>query len=297
MNSRIRFILLLILITFFWGATFPLIKVSLQYISPMPFLGFRFLVSALVFVPFILRKKDLLSRESIKYGFWAGFYLMIGYVFQTVGLLYTGAAVSGLITSLYVIILPILSVVYLHYRVRRIVIISSIVAFSGLLLTSTGSFSGPLAWFGDVLTLVCAFAYAFQLAYLSKYTVKVDTYVFSFYQLLVVAVFSFALWPIIPGEHVVINTFVIFSILFTGIFAGSLAIFVMTKSLAVVEPSVAGIIFVGEPIFAVLTSVIFISEKLSVPMIIGGAMMLIAILLVSLSGQRKGNNALEKNQA
>ena len=283
MSKNLYYSIFLLLITFFWGVTFPLIKVSLEYISPLPFLALRFSVSTIIILPFVMRNRQFRDRKAMIYGFWAGFYLMLGYVFQTIGLLYTSAGASGLITGLYVVILPLISIVYLKTRVSRIIIISSITAFTGLIIMSTGAFSGALGWFGDILTMICAFAYAANLAYLSKRAAEFDSYVFSFYQLLMVAVFSALAIPFIPGERFLLNTYVIFTILFTAIFAGVLAIFVTTKAMIYVEPSVAGIIFVGEPIFAALTSVWLIDEHLSLYTIIGGTIMVIAIFIVTLS--------------
>jgi drug/metabolite transporter (DMT)-like permease len=283
MSKNLYYSIFLLIVTFFWGVTFPLIKVSLEYISPLPFLALRFSVSTIIILPFVLRNRQLRDRKAMIYGFWAGFFLMLGYVFQTIGLLYTSAGASGLITGLYVVILPLISIVYLKTRVNRIIIISSIIAFTGLIIMSTGAFSGALGWFGDILTMICAVAYAANLAYLSKRAAEFDSYVFSFYQLLIVAVFSALAIPFFPGEHFLLNAYVIFTVLFTAIFAGVLAIFVTTKAMIYVEPSVAGIIFVGEPIFAALTSVWLINERLSLYTIIGGTIMVVAIFIVTLS--------------
>ncbi len=283
MTKNLYYSLFLLLITFFWGVTFPLIKVSLEYLSPMPFLALRFATSSLIILPFAVRNKQFRDRKTIIYGLWAGFYLMLGYVFQTIGLMYTSAASSGLITGLYVVILPLISIVYLKVRVSWVIIVSSIVAFTGLFIMSTGAFYGSSALFGDILTIICAFAYAVNLAYLSKHSASMDSYVFSFYQLFVVAVFSAIAIPLIPGEKIIFNSFVIFTILFTAIFAGVLAIFVTTKAMIYVEPSVAGIIFVGEPVFAALTSVWLIDEHISIYTIIGGTIMVLAIFLITIS--------------
>ncbi|EQD36123.1 DMT family permease, partial [mine drainage metagenome] len=176
-----------------------------------------------------------------------------------------------------------ISIVYLRVRVSRIIIVSSIVAFTGLIIMSTGAFYGASALFGDSLTIICAFAYAVNLTYLSKHSASVDSYVFSFYQLFVVAVFSAIAIPIIPGERMIFNSYVIFTILFTAIFAGVLAIFVTTKAMIYVEPSLAGIIFVGEPVFAALTSVWLINEHISIYTLIGGTIMVLAILMITIS--------------
>lgn len=282
MSTKFLYSMLLLLVTFFWGVTFPLIKQSLYYISPLPFLAIRFAISTLLFVPLVIRKRALFERRNVITGIIAGTYLAGGYVFQTIGLLYTSAAASGMITGLYVIILPILSVVYLKIRLTRTVGLSSILAFVGLIVMSYGSFySGSLAWFGDILTLVCALGYAFQLAYLSKYSPKADSYVLSFYQLLVTAILTSVLIPFYPHEAFVFNGYVIFSIVFTAIFAGILAIYVMTRAMIYVEPSLAGIIFVGEPIFAAISSVILIGEKLAFSTIVGGIIMVAAIFIVT----------------
>lgn len=284
MSKKLLYSLLLLLVTFFWGVTFPLIKHSLEFISPLPFLAIRFAISTVLFLPLVIRNKGLFKRENIVIGLGAGIYLAAGYVFQTIGLLYTSAAASGLITGLYVIILPILSVVYLKIRLTGVIVFSSILAFVGLIIMSYGSFySGSMAWLGDILTLICAFGYAFQLAYLAKNSSKADSYVLSFYQLLITAVITAVMIPAYPNEVVTLNLYVIFTLFFTAVFAGILAIYVMTRAMIFVEPSLAGIIFVGEPIFAALSSVLLIGEKLTISTIVGGIIMVLAIFLVTYS--------------
>ncbi|MCL4451668.1 MAG: EamA family transporter [Candidatus Thermoplasmatota archaeon] len=73
MSKNLYYSLLLLLVTFFWGVTFPLIKVSLVYISPLPFLALRFSVSTIIILPFIARNRQLRDRKAMIYGFWAGF--------------------------------------------------------------------------------------------------------------------------------------------------------------------------------------------------------------------------------
>ena len=79
---------------------------------PVIFLFIRFLISSIILLPLVGIKK-LRTRGGEVEGIIAGFLLFVGYYFQTVGLKFTTPADSGIITGLYVVIVPLLSYVYL----------------------------------------------------------------------------------------------------------------------------------------------------------------------------------------
>lgn len=282
MASRNQFLYLglLLLVTFFWGLTFPLIKNSLVFVSPVLFLSLRFLVSSLLLLPF-LRNRNAFSRTNIKYGMIAGAFLFIGYYFQTVGLEYTTAAKSGIITGTYVVLIPVISYFYLRKKITRTDTVASLMAFVGLITMSAGNISNTTVQLGDVLTLICAVGYAFQIAYVSKYARNLDSTVFTFYQILTVGILSTVAIPTYPLSSNVINYYVIFTIFFTAIFAGVFGYYINTKALVFVEPTTAGIIFVGEPIFAAVTSVIINGEVLGTLGLVGGGVMVLAMFLTT----------------
>ena len=141
MDRKILYMGLLLSVTFFWGVTFPVVKVALGYIGPGPFLALRFLAATIMLAFFVRRGKGFLAPSNIKHGMVAGFLLFIGYYFQTVGLEYTSAAASGIITGAYVVILPLMSYLYLKTKVSRVDLFASIIAFGGLILMSLGSVS------------------------------------------------------------------------------------------------------------------------------------------------------------
>lgn len=280
-RGKTYYLLLLLLVTFFWGVTFPIIQVSLQFIGPVSFLAIRFAVSAGIMLPFVLVRKRENMRNTVKYSLIAGFLLFLGYYFQTVGLVYTTPAKSGIITGLYVVLLPLVSFTYLKKKVSRIDIIASMIAFSGLIIMSIGSGNSSRIQTGDLLTLVCAVAYTFQIAYVSKRSHEVDSVYFTFFQLLFVSVFSFAAIPTFEPYKFTINAYVVFTIIFTALFAGILAYYVSNRALIYVEPSAAGVIFVGEPVFAVISSVVITGEILGSYIIAGGSLMIIAMFITT----------------
>ncbi|MGC8506410.1 MAG: DMT family transporter [Thermoplasmata archaeon] len=289
-NPKIFYMGLLLLVTFFWGVTFPLIKITLGFISPVSFLIIRFLASSVLLLPFVVRNRSLRRARDIRLGISAGFLLFLGYFFQTVGLNYTTASQSGIITGLYVVLLPIISLVYLKLRPDRVSVVASFIAFAGLIVMSAGDLGNSGIQFGDVLTIVSAVAYSFQIAYVSKYSSSLDTYVFTFYQLLSVAIFSSIFLPFM-GSPFTINYSVIFTVLFTAIFAGIFAIFVSNRSLIYVEPTAAGVIFVGEPVFAAITSVMITGQELGIYTVIGGTVMIFAMFLTTFRNYLIGKKA------
>ncbi len=281
---------LLLLVTFFWGLTFPIIKLALTFVSPVLFLSLRFLLSALFLVPF-LRNRNAFSRTNMKYGTIAGALLFIGYYFQTVGLEFTVAAKSGIITGTYVVLIPVISYFYLKKKIRRMDSIASIMAFAGLIIMSAGNVSNAQVQLGDILTLICAFGYAFQVAYVSKHSRNLDSTVFTFYQILVVGVLSTIALPTYPLAHQVINYYVVFAIFFTAAFAGVFGYYINTKALIFVEPTTAGIIFVGEPIFAAVTSVIINGDVLGILGVLGGGIMVLAMFFTTFDKYLAGRRA------
>lgn len=298
-RGKTYYLLLLLLVTFFWGITFPLIKVSLQYIGPVDFLALRFFVSAAIMLPFVLVRKMENIRLTAKYSFIAGLLLFLGYYFQTVGLVYTTPAKSGIITGIYVVLLPLISYTYLRKKAGRIDVLASVVAFAGLIIMSIGSVGNAGVQFGDVLTLICAVAYAYQIAYVSKHSGEVDSVNFTFFQLLFVSVFSLIAIPTYEPYLFELNSYVIFTVVFTAFFAGILAYYVSNKALIYVEPSAAGIIFVGEPVFATLTSVVLNVEQIGIYIIAGGSLMVSAMFIttfyryLSEKKKRKANHSPE----
>lgn len=288
---------MLLLVTFFWGVTFPVVKFALQFSSPDTFLALRFLIASAVMGLFLRRGRKNLNRNTVLHGIMAGFLLFLGYYFQTVGLDYTSAAASGVITGVYVIILPVLSYVYLSSRISRVDILASLIAFSGLILMSISSGTHGTTQLGNLLTLICGIAYAFQIIYVSKHSSKLDSSAFTFYQLAFVTVFSALTIPISPGGIGTVNTDVVLAALFTALVGSVFGYYVSTVALIYVDASAAGIIFVGEPIFAALSSVVLVHEVLSRVVIAGAILMVIAMFLTTVDKylrehKRRGKSAL-----
>ena len=278
MRGKIFYFMLLISVVIIWGATFPIMKLSLYYITPTMLLSFRFLLSGLLMLPMVIKNKMLVEKKNIILGITGGILLFIAYYTQTVGLEYTTSSQSGLITGMYVVLLPIISLLYLKIKLNKVDVIAVSIGFIGLILMSSLKFNSADS-FGDLLTFICAIFYAIQTAYVFKYTKFLDSMVFTFYQLLMVGVLSTIFLPFSWEPSGLLKPIVIFTIVFTAIFASFFAILINTKVLMYIEPTAAGVVYVGEPVFAVIASILILREIPTLYTIIGGIIIVLAMFM------------------
>lgn len=263
-------------ITIFWGVTFPIIKLALNDISPMLFIGIRFSLAALILLPFLLKPLLNSNIHLIKAGLFLGLLYFIGFATQTVGLQYTTATKSGFITGTFVVFIPILQLILERRAPGKGNIFGILLVIIGLILLSSKGITmldiinelGSNFNIGDLLTLICAFFYALYVVYIDIITKKFDYKPLIILQVLFtgIAGFVFAFLFDAAGIESVrydFNKTVILVILYTAIFSSILATVIQTKYQKVVTPTKAGIIFSLEPIFAALFAFIIIQEEIS----------------------------------
>ena len=240
----------LVIVAVVWGATFPIIKLSLTFIDPISFLLFRFAIAAVVLLPFVIKKMN--KRDAI-YGTIVGIPLFLGYVTQTVGLQYTSPSMSGLITGIYIVLTPILSIFILRNGLDMVKIYLAVAAFVGMALMTISSTSGEAL--GNLLTIATAFCYALQLVLTEKYLKTGNPLVFTFFQLIVVAVLSLLISPgSVLKAGILTNGYVLFSVLFNAILGSTLAIWLMSVAIRNTNAYISALILVIEPVSAVEVS-------------------------------------------
>jgi drug/metabolite transporter (DMT)-like permease len=291
MRGKIFYFSLLISVVVIWGATFPIMKLSLYYITPTMLLSFRFLLSAALMLPLVLKNKMFVEKKNLVLGIIGGILLFIAYYAQTVGLEYTTSSQSGLITGMYVVLLPIISLLYLKIKLNKVDVIAVSVGFIGLIMMSSLKFNSADA-FGDLLTFICAIFYGIQTAYVFKYTKFLDSMVFTFYQLLMVGVLSTIFLPFSWEPSGLSKPIVIFTIVFTALFASFFAILINTRALMYIEPTAAGVVYVGEPVFAVIASILILREIPTVYIIAGGVIIVLAMLIETIHKYLESKNSL-----
>ncbi len=278
--------------TLIWGGTFALIKNAFTDVSPLLFLGLRFGLATLIFLPFVYSQLRDTNKKTLIAGAILGVFYFTGFATQSVGLNLTSATKSGFITGTFVIFIPILQLIIERRKPKWFNLVSVILVLVGLVMLSskgdnTLDFFKQLGSdfnFGDLLTLICALLFAFQVVYVDVFTKKYDYLPMVFVQLLITGlggfIFSF-FFSISALEEVrfTMNMSVVSAILYTSIFASIIATVIQLKYQKIVSPTKAGIIFSIEPIFAAVFAYFLLSEKISNFGLVGCVVIFISLIV------------------
>ena len=279
--------LILLFVTFTWGLSFPLIKISLQFISPVSFVFIRFLLTLLIFY-FIFRKRLDPSRfKEWKYGIILGIFLFFGFALQTFGLKFTSASKSAFITGTNLIVIPFAQYFILKNKPKIENLIGAGIVMLGLYILTEAYFTTPNI--GDIATIFCAISFAIHIVLLDKYSRFINFNYLVFGQFLTMVILSFLfmiIFEIFIFEEFFfkINLKLIFSILFISIFSTLIGIMLMTKYQKATTPLRAGIIYNMESVFAVFFAFIILGELMNFNQLIGVIIMLLGLLISEFYG-------------
>ena len=261
-----------------WGLAFVVMKDAIERQSVNNFLFTRFTLAVVVMLlirPQVIKKfnKDLLLRGSM-----AGVFLGFGYIFQTLGLERTGAAITGFITGLYVVLTPLLASFVLKEQISRFVWLCIFIATIGLALLSVQGFS---VGFGEMLVLMSAIFFAAHIIALSKWSPGRDVYAMTVVQLTICALMA-GIASISEGYSPPPDRGVWAVVVFTAVFATAVAFIIQTWSQAHISATKVAVILTMEVVFAALFAVVFGGEVLTLQVLLGGLLVLLAMYLIVL---------------
>jgi drug/metabolite transporter (DMT)-like permease len=256
-----------------FGVTFVVIKDAIAILPPFAFVGWRFLLGAVVL--FVVARPQ--ARSIWRDGLIAGLFLYLGYATQTLGLESTTASNSALITGLYVVFTPLLAAAFRRSRPAGLTLAGTFLAILGLaLLTLT---DGLAFHRGDALTLVCAVAFAIHIVILAKMAPRNPVIPFTAVQLLTTAVLALAASALTEGFPLPDRS-VLGALLLTGIVVSAGAFLIQVGSQRIIGPSRTAMVLSLEPLFAAVTAAIVLGERLSARGWIGALLILIGIYVV-----------------
>ena len=292
----------LLLAALIWGAAFTAQSIGAEYVPPFTFLASRSWIGTAVLIPimFFLNRRDrqksregsdkklsdekLPMKEVILAGAVCGFFLFAASAAQQIGIAYTTTAKSGFLTAMYVVFVP---VIYCIFRRKNSLKIwcSVLLAVAGLyLLCMTESLS---LGYGDLLTLLCALLFSFQIMCVSRFAGRVGAIRLTLWEFFFEAVFStaFALLLEHPTKEGMIKAAL--AILYAGVMSSGAGYTLQTIGQEFVNPAAASIAMAMESVFSALTGWIVLGQSLNGREILGCAVMLAAIILAELPERRR----------
>ena len=283
MKSKLTLYIAMISIAAVWGSSFVVMKDSLERQNVFSFLSSRFILAALLMVlykPGVFRG---LTKKFIYRGIIAGILLGSGYIFQTYGLTKTTVSNTGFITGLYLVFTPLISLIILKRHVLKIQWLAVIVATIGLFFIS---YNGVTIGLGEILVLISAFIYGAHFVALGEWSDGKNTYALTFIQVATVAALT-SIFAFKDGFQVAPDSTVWLAILYTAFFATFIGFLIQTKAQSVMSATVASVLLATETPFAVFFGLYFHSDPLTLRIITGGSLVMLAMALVIWSDNRK----------
>ncbi len=276
-------------VTFIWGATFVVIKNALTEISPLLFNAVRMTLASLCLGAIYWRDIAGMERATLRAGVFVGVFLWLGYEFQTSGLRLTTPSKSGFLTGVSVVLVPVLLALFWRRKINRWTLVGVAGAVLGLFLMTVPAAAGGVAeWssvnLGDLLTLGCAVAFAFQIILLGRATERHSFKTIAFLQTATAAVLMALTVPVIERAHSIWSWRVWAAIAVTGILGTALAFTIQAWAQQFTPATHTALIFALEPVFAWLTSFLVEGERLGWRASAGALLILGGVVLSELKG-------------
>ncbi len=272
----------LVLTAAIWGFAFVVVKDTLDFIGPTWMVAIRFSIAAIFLGIVYIKKTKLINRKIIIHGSILGVFLFSAYLVQTMGCSYTTAGKNAFLTTFYVILVPIFSWPILKKKPHLHVLFAAILALVGIGLLALNGDSLLSINKGDALTLLCGFLFAIHIIFSAIYVRDDDLIWLTFFQFLASGILGFILSPIFDGEFDLLllrNSKVVLSLVYLGLFSSLICFLLQTAGLKYVQPALASLFLSLESVFGVLSSCIFLGERLSTRMVVGCILIFSAIIL------------------
>lgn len=285
---------LLMLAAFIWGTAFVAQSKGLEQIGNFTFLCLRSCLAVVVLTPvsfFIYKNnrkrigygpngenKTFISKRLIFGGILCGASVCAASAVQQYGIILSGVGKSGFLTTLYILMVPILGLVF-RRKVKPVLWVCIAIATCGmyfLCVTEAGSIN-----IGDVFLIACAFLFAVQIMIVDHFVKTVDGVRLSLVQFFVAAIISAICMFLFEEVDPVAIGDAWFSIFYAGVLSSGIAFTLQIVAQKNLNPTVASLIMSLESVFAALAGAVF-GERLSANEIFGCVLVFAAIILAQL---------------
>lgn len=286
---------LLLITAIIWGFAFVAQRTGMQNIGPFAYSAVRFALGALSLIPLLIIGKRRTSQPGavpdpaiathlcmggkVMWAGLAGLVLFIAANLQQIGLVYTTAANAGFITSLYVILVPIIGFFMGKPSGIRIWI-GAVLAVIGLYILSVGA--GFTMAPGDILELIGAFFWAGHILLINRLVSRMEALEIAIGQFATCSILSFVA-AVLYEPHLFEGLIpAALPILYGGFLSIGVAYTLQIVAQKDAHPAHASIILSMEALFAGIGGVLFLKEPLSLRLVAGGILMLVGMIISQL---------------
>lgn len=284
--------LLFLLSATIWGFAFVAQRMGMDHVGPFTFNGIRFLLGAMVLVPLIYRNRNtnghdgnrrspMDTRRLILFGGLAGLAIYLAASLQQVGLVYTTAGKAGFITGLYVIIVPIMGLLW-GQRTNAGTWSGALMAAVGMYLLSVNEdFSISI---GDLLELIGAVFWAVHIHLIGWLSPKTDSLRLAFVQFMVCAVVSLLTAWLVETATLAAIAAASLPIIYGGALSVGVAYTLQVVAQRNAHPAHAAILLSLEAVFAAVGGWLILGEVMPGRGLVGCLLMLSGMIVSQLYG-------------
>lgn len=297
--KQLRNTLLLVLTALIWGCAFVAQSVGAEYVGAFTFLAVRSWLGCIVLLPVIavigkIRQKKEATRDSeakkaelkllIKGGIWCGIFLFTASYAQQKGLETTTTAKAGFITTMYVVLVPLVSI-FLGKKTGKKIWACVALGVVGLyLLCMKGSLRlSP----GDTMVLICAFLYTGQILAVDHFAPQMDGIKLSWVEFFVTAVLASVCMFIFEAPRLENIMAAGLPLLYAGVMSTGVAYTLQVIGQKDLNPTVASIAMCLESVFSALAGWVLLGQGLTARELTGCILMFAAIVLAQLPDKVK----------
>lgn len=284
---------LLFLAAFIWGVAFVAQSVGMDYMGPFSFNGARFLMGSAVLLPLVIirrksgktnGKESFDYKDTLKGGICCGLALCAAALCQQIGIMYTTVGKAGFITTLYIIIVPIMGI-FLGKKISgRVWLGAFIAAFGMYLLCMSERFALSK---GDTYVFICAILFSVHILVIDHFSPKADGVELSCLQFLTAGVICSVIALIVEKPE--IGNFIdgIIPLAYAGIMSSGVAYTLQVIGQKNMDPTIASLILSMESVVSMLAGWIILGQKLSGRELLGCALVFGAVILVQLPDHKR----------
>ena len=267
----------LLAVTAVWGSTFYMIADIVTRIDVADLLAARFTIAALLLLPFAVPALRRMSGRTVGYGVLLGLAYGLAQFLQTYGLALTSPALSGFLTSMYVVLTPLLAFVLFRVALSARIAIALVLAVTGVAILTLRS-GGLAIGLGEILTLAGAAVYALHIVCLSRWSNQGDVFGLTAVQLLVLGAISL-LAALHGGIALPENRSDVIVVLYLAIAAGVVAVLIQTWGQSHLQAARAAIVMCMEPVWAAGFAVALTAQALTARLVLGGTSIVAGMLV------------------
>lgn len=297
--------LLLLTASIIWGTAFVAQSMGTNYLNAFTFNSIRNFIGVFALIPVLLwqictnRKdmkdvqeviscnyslttalKDVFTKELLLGGIICGTALCLASNFQQMGIEHSTVGKSAFITTLYIVLVPLLGL-FLKKKLPVQIWCGVILAMIGLYLLCMKNEAFVLET-GDIYLLLCAFFFTIQITAVDYFAPKVNCIALSMMQFFVTAILSgiCMLFHELPSIENILGAAI--PLLYAGVLSSGIAYTFQIIGQKHLAPTVASLIMSLESVFATLAGWIILHEILSTKELIGCGLVFAAVILTQL---------------